>query len=129
MSRKRYKELRRTIHFVDNASRDANKHDKLFKILEMVRANRLKIEQEKVMSIDEQIIPEKIRRSGIRQYNPKKPVKWGFKMFVRAAQTGMMYDFFLYSGKGSSGAENCSAEGCYALGKTSSPKEAPHFVF
>jgi len=83
--------LRGTIHFVDNASRDANKHDKLFKIrpiLEMVRANCLKI--------DEQIIPAKTRRSGIRQYNPKKPVKWGFKMFVRAGQTGMMYDFFLY---------------------------------
>ena len=32
-------------------------------------------------SIDEQIIPAKLKYSGIRQYNPKKPVKWGFKNF------------------------------------------------
>ena len=43
-------------------------------------------------------------------YNPKKPCKWGFKMFVRAGSSGMMYDFFLYSGANSTGQENCSAE-------------------
>ena len=32
-------------------------------------------------------------------------------MFVRAGASGMMYDFFLYSGKDSAGAENCSSEG------------------
>ena len=63
------------------------------------------------MSIDEQIIPAKTKRSGIRQYNPKKPVKWGFKMFVRAGNSGFMYDFFLYTGKNSIGKENCSCEG------------------
>ena len=76
----------------------------------MVQANCLKVEPEKVMSIDEQIIPANIRKSGIRQYNPKNPVKWGFKMFVRAGASGVMYDFFLYSRKGSVGAENCLLE-------------------
>ena len=81
----------------DNALRDPNKPDKLFKIrplLELIRKNFLKLEQEEKMSIDEQIIPAKTKKSGIRQYNPKKPVKWGFKMFVRAGVSGMMYDFF-----------------------------------
>ena len=32
-------------------------------------------------------------------------------MFVTAEALGIMYDFFLYNGKGSAGAENCSSEG------------------
>ena len=59
------------------------------------------IEPERVHSIDEQIIPKKTKRSRLRQYNPKKPKKWGFKMFVRAGRSGMMCDFFLYAGKDS----------------------------
>ena len=111
----RYKALRRYLHVVDNSKKDEadNKNDKLFKIrpiLEMVRDNCLKIEPEPVHSIDEQIIPAKTKHSGIRQYNPKKPHKWGFKMFVRSGSSGIIYDFFLYCGAKSSGRENCSAE-------------------
>ena len=40
--------------------------------------------------------------SRIRQYNPKKPVKWDFKNFVRVGKSGIIYDFFLYQG-GSTG--------------------------
>ena len=64
----------------------------------MVRKNCTKIEPEVNQSIDEQIIPAKTSHSGIRQYNPKKPKKWGSKNFVRAGESGFMYDFFLYSG-------------------------------
>jgi len=59
----------------------------------------LPIQSEVVQSIDEQIIPEKTEYSGIWQYNPKKPVKWGFKNFVRAGASVIMHDFFLYQGK------------------------------
>ena len=41
----------------------------------------------------------KTKFSSIRQYNPKKPKKWGFKNLVRAGSSGMMYDFFIYEGK------------------------------
>ena len=78
------------------------KNDKLCKIrpvIEAVRENSMAIEPEPVHSIDEQIIPAKTNPSGIRQYNPKKPSKWGFKMFVRAGRSGMMYDFFCMQGK------------------------------
>ena len=68
------------------------------------------IEPEPVYSIDEQIILAKTKRSGIRQYNPKKPKIWGFKMFVRAGQSGIMYDFFQYAGKDSANKTDCSAE-------------------
>ena len=97
MSRKRYKELRRSIHLLDNTLQDQNKQDKLFKIrplLEIVLANCLKVEQQKVISKDSQIILSKTKRSRIRQFNLKKPVKWGFKIFLRAGASGIIYVFF-----------------------------------
>ena len=116
MSLKRYKQLSRYIHVVDNTTKEALEHkdDKLFKIrpvIEMiVRENCVKIEPEEVHSIDEQIIPAKTKTSRIRQYNPKKPKKWGFKMFVPVGQSGFMYDFFLYSGKDSTKRTDSSCE-------------------
>ena len=78
ISRKQYKELRGSIHLVGNTLQDQNKQEKLFTIrllLEMAWANCLKVEQEKVMPTDEQIIPSKTKKSGISQFNPKKSVK------------------------------------------------------
>ncbi len=49
--------------------------------------------------MDEQIIPAITKYSGIRQYNPQKPVKWGFKNLVRAGASGFIYDFYIYAGK------------------------------
>ncbi|MEM6686592.1 MAG: transposase [Bacteroidota bacterium] len=114
MSAKRYIDLRRYLHVVDNTTKEQpeNKNDKLFKIrpvLDAIQENCSKIEPEPVQSIDEQIIPAKTRHSGIRQYNPMKPKKWGFKMFVRAGQSGFMYKFFLYAGKNGKD-ENSSCE-------------------
>ena len=51
LSRKRYKDLRGSIHLVDNSLKDQNKHDKLLKVrplLEMVQANCLKVERKKL---------------------------------------------------------------------------------
>ena len=99
MSNNCYKLLRRYIHVVDNAKKDeeANRNDKIFKIrpvIEAVRDNFQKIEPEPIHSIDKQIMPAKTKPSRIRQYNPQKPKKSGFKMFVRAGHSGIMYDFF-----------------------------------
>ena len=101
MSRNRFSELRRYLHFVDNNS-EHDKEDKLFKIrpiIEAVRNQCIKIEPEEFQSVDEQIIPSKTRFTKIRQYHPKKPKKWGFKNLARAGSSGFMYDFYLYSGK------------------------------
>ena len=103
ISKNRYKALRQNLHVSDNSEKDLpeNKDNKLFKIapvIEHVRGNCLQVEPEQDHSIDEQIIPAKTKYSGIRQYNPKKPTKWGFKNFVRSGASGMMYDFFLYTG-------------------------------
>jgi len=101
MSRNRFEVLTRYLHFVDNDS-DHDNNDKLFKIRPMlvgVRNECVKIEPEEHHSIDEQIIPSKTKYTKIRQYNPNKPCKWGFKNLVRAGASGFMYDFYLYSGR------------------------------
>ena len=111
---KRFIQLRKYVHVVDNTTKDkpGNKNYKLFKIrpaIETVRENNMATQPEPVHSIDEQFIPVKTKQSGIRQYNPKKSTKWGFKMFVRVGQSRMMYDFFLYAGKDNANKTDCSA--------------------
>ena len=104
MSQNRYQKLRDFMQVSDNVGKEKpeNIDNKLLKIqtvLDHVRNNCFLIEPEREHSIDEQIIPAKTKYSGISQYNPKKPKKWGFKNFAWAGSSGIMYDFFLYSGK------------------------------
>ena len=100
MSRNRFKELKKNLHFVNNETvpqRDDPAKDKLFKIcplFEMLRQNCLKVPPEENNSVDEQIIPFK-GRSSLRRYLPKKPEKWGFKVFSRNGSSGICYDFEL----------------------------------
>jgi hypothetical protein len=78
---------------------NASKLAKIQPVVDIFREQCLKIKPEESHSVDEQIIPAKTKYSGIRQYNPKKPVKWGFKNLVRAGASGFMYDFYIYAGK------------------------------
>uniref|UniRef100_F6X7P9 PiggyBac transposable element-derived protein domain-containing protein n=1 Tax=Ciona intestinalis TaxID=7719 RepID=F6X7P9_CIOIN len=101
ISLKRYQKLRRFLHFVDNSTQFPNKLFKIQPVLDAVRNECIKIQPEQSHSVDEQIIPAKTKYSKFRQYNPKKPVKWGFKNMVRADSSGFMYDFYIYGGKDS----------------------------
>ena len=103
MTLKRYKTLQRFLHASD-------KFFKVRPLLDLVRNNCIKIEPEQHHSIDEQIIPAKTKRSGaVNQYNPKKIHNWGFKNMVCAGRSGIIYDFFMYGGKHSAGADKCGA--------------------
>ena len=100
----RFKNLKRFFHCNDNQKMlpkgDPN-FDKLFKVLPVLNSVLKKsqaIPQEKKYSIDEQIIPTKCR-SRMRQYLPKKPNKWGIKVWVRCGVCGIVYDFEVYTGK------------------------------
>ena len=99
MTLKRYETLRRFLHASDSndKSNPESPGDKLFKVrllLDLVRNNCIKTEPEQHHSTDELIIPAKTKRSGgVKQYNPKKIYKWGFKNIVRAGRSGIIYDF------------------------------------
>ena len=106
MPRNRFSNLKQFLHFVDNNGEHNDPGDKLIKVrplLEAVRNACVLTEPEEYHSVDEQIIPSKTKFTKIRQYNPKKPRKWGFKNLVRAGSSGLMYDFYLYSGKQENG--------------------------
>ena len=106
---KRYEKVREFSQVVDNSEKvkPENKSDKFFKVrtlFEAVRANCKKIEPEANHSLDEQIIPAKTKTNGgICQNNLKKSHKDGFKNLVRAGQYGIIYKFYLYGGKNSTG--------------------------
>jgi hypothetical protein len=116
MSRDDFDTMSRFIHFDDNAqlitNRKDDKYDALYKVrplLDILRSQCLKVEPLQKQSIDEQIIPFK-GKHGLKQYLPKKPKKWGFKVIFRCcAETGFVHDFVLYNGKGPDLAE---AESC-----------------
>ncbi len=102
MPLERFEKLRRYLHFVDNFTYDNEVQDKLFKIRPVVDSLRnqcILVKPEEVHAVNEQIIPSKTKFSKIRQYNPKKPIKWGFKILVRAGSSGLIYDFYIYGGK------------------------------
>ena len=47
---------------------------------------------------DEQIIPYK-GKSHLKQYNPSKPHKWGYKVYVLCVSQGIAYNFEMHVGK------------------------------
>ncbi|CAH1991171.1 unnamed protein product [Acanthoscelides obtectus] len=103
MTCNRWEEIKRFIHFNNNDNfipRGTPGHDKLFKIrpfLDSLQERLNKIPVEENVAVDEQIIPTKAR-STIKQYNPKKPHKWGYKVFVLSGISGFSYSFDIFAG-------------------------------
>lgn len=104
MSRDRWEQIKSNLHCNDNTQmrpqNDPNK-DRLFKIRPLVDSMQDKfrsIPKYEYLCVDEQIVPYK-GKSSLKMYNPKKPKKWGFKLFVLCDQNGLVYDFDIYCGK------------------------------
>ena len=106
INRNRFTNLNKHIHFNDNSklitNRDDAAYDRYYKIrpvLVMLRESCLRIEPKERMSTDEQMISHKGKNS-LRQYLPKKPIKWGFKVLAHCGVGGLTYNFCFYDGKG-----------------------------
>lgn len=102
MSRDRFGQILSHLHVNDNTALPDNNKDKLFKIRPLItklNSNFMKLyDVRKVVSIDESMILFKGRHS-IKQYNPMKPIKWGYKLWVRADLDGYISKFDVYQGK------------------------------
>lgn len=72
---KRYQTIRRYIHFIDNnLDDDGDRYFKVRPIVEKIRQNCLKMNEEQNFSIDEMMIPYKGTKAGNRrQYTQNKP--------------------------------------------------------
>ena len=91
----RWETIKRMLHISDNSCPD-DCTDRLYKIRPLIDAVTTKVRSilpgEK-MSIDEQ------GKSRLRQYNPKKPKKWSYKVFVLSGINGLVHNFEVYTGK------------------------------
>jgi hypothetical protein len=67
--------------------------------IERLQQNFSTISCDEFQSIDEIMVPFK-GRSILRMYLPKKPKKWGIKLWRRASPTGILHAFDVYQGKG-----------------------------
>ena len=98
MSRDRWMKIKTNLHLTDNEKVDFTAA--LYKIRPLV--NELKKKFQKIfmkehLRIDEQMAPFE-EKSGLKQYIPKKPHKWGYKFFVLCNTAGVVYDFIIYTG-------------------------------
>jgi len=104
--RDRFFEITRYLHFVDNSGilpRDHPNFDRLWKVRPIIDriSDRFLHSYNPHMenAVDEAMIPFK-GRSSLKQYMPKKPVKRGFKVWVRADSfNGYICEFMMYVGK------------------------------
>uniref|UniRef100_A0A3B3SQ04 PiggyBac transposable element-derived protein domain-containing protein n=1 Tax=Paramormyrops kingsleyae TaxID=1676925 RepID=A0A3B3SQ04_9TELE len=99
MPRDRWEEIKHFLHLSDNTA--PNNSDKLFKIRPLIDSLLPKFQalpQDQMLSIDEQMVPFK-GRSVLKQYIPKKPYKWGYKIFVLCDTKGLVHSFDVYAGK------------------------------
>ncbi len=112
ISRDRFFELHRYLHFVDNSSLPtpgSPEYDKLGKVQPVITslssAFAAVYTPRKNISIDEAMIPFK-GRSSLKQYMPNKPVKRGIKVWMRAdAVNGYVSGLEVYTGKKGNSAE------------------------
>ena len=99
-----WENIRQYFHCNDNSacpSTSDQNYDKLFKVrpvIDYVLDKCKSVSQEKMQSVDEQIIPTK-SRCWMKQYTPKKSNKWGIKVWARCGISGIVYDFEIYANK------------------------------
>ena len=101
MTRQRFKDILRNLHFSDNVMRDKN--DKGFKISPVIdhfnKSFSNALPNDELQSVDEHMLKFE-GRSSRKQYVKKKPIKWGFKFWYGCASTtGYLYSLELYLGK------------------------------
>ncbi|GFO08813.1 PiggyBac transposable element-derived protein 4 [Plakobranchus ocellatus] len=100
MTKSRFQALLSNLHLNNEAN--ATENDKLWKLRPLI--DRLNLNFGKLynanqcQSIDESMILFK-RRSTLKQYCPMKPIKRGYKLWVRADTSGYISKFCVYQGK------------------------------
>ena len=102
MSRNRFDEVKRYIHFCNNQDLDqGDRFAKIRLILDTMKLNFSRVfELGGGISFDEGTWATKSRYAPSKQFNPMKPHKWGWKLFMTCcATTGYCYNFEMYQGK------------------------------
>ena len=123
--RKRFMELSTYLHFANNeniVTRGQPEYDRLAKVRPVITALQKSFLEaynpHRENAIDEAMIKFK-GRSSLKQYLPMKPIKRGFKVWVRAdSQNGYLCNFDIYTGKEESAETNLGAKVVKKLSRT-----------
>ena len=110
-------ELSTYLHFANNeniVTRGQPEYDRLAKVRPVITALQKSFLEaynpHRENAIDEAMIKFK-GRSSLKQYLPMKPIKCGFKVWVRAdSQNGYLCNFDIYTGKEESAETNLGAK-------------------
>ncbi|XP_065323767.1 piggyBac transposable element-derived protein 3-like [Gordionus sp. m RMFG-2023] len=104
MTLNRWEQIKSFIHINDNDKfipLGSEGHDPLHKIRPLITITNNILKSLSIgenICVDEQIIPYK-GMSRLKQYNPQKPKKWGYKVFLLCGDDGLLHNFEVYSGK------------------------------
>lgn len=102
MPRNRFDLMLSNLHVQDNTLIPPNNTDKLFKLNPLIDYCTEKFSKSyygtRELSIDESMIVFK-GRSSMKQYNPMKPIKRGYKIWCMSDQNGYIKNFKIYQGK------------------------------
>ena len=142
MSVNRFAKIMQLLHYNDNnliPSTDSADYNKCFKIQPLVDYIRAKflavVVRETYLAVDEQMVPFK-GASGLKRYLPKKPKKWGYKLWALAGVSGYVYTFEVDGEKGKTGPpegsnppEKCGQSGYVVLRLVEKLEEDNHKLF
>ena len=110
MSRNNFDKIMKVLYFNDNNEirpRDDPLYNKCHKIQPLINHFHIVFKNtvlpETFMSVDEQVVQFKGVHS-IKCYLPKKPKKWGYKLWGRVGTSSYIYDFKVHGGLVSKGA-------------------------
>lgn len=102
MARDRFLTILSNLHVNDNNLIDPSKQDILHKLRPLLKELNNKFKDvyrgTREVSVDESMIKFK-GRSSLKQYNPMKPIKRGYKLWCVADQKGFILQFQVYEGK------------------------------
>jgi len=101
-----FQKIRQAIHVNDNSTvpkRGDPNYDKLYKLRPLIDRINERFQSQCIQttsqSVDEEMIAFK-GRSSLKQYMPLKPIKRGYKVWLRCdSSTGYSYQFEVYCGK------------------------------
>jgi hypothetical protein len=114
MSRDRFDAILSNLHVNDNMQMPRDKKDKLYKLRPLINTLNKSFSSlyngTRELSVDESMIMFK-GRSSLKQYNPMKPIKRGYKLWCLSDQKGYIKKFEIYEGKNEAVAEKFSAFG------------------
>jgi len=99
MSRNRFDNILSNLHVQDNSLIPTNNKDKLLKLRPLINyCNEIfstSYHGTRELSIDESMIIFK-GRNCMKQYNPQKPIKRGYKIWCLSDQRGYIKNFSIY---------------------------------